>query len=359
MKNNIEKFVSYKKNVIQLTPETHIPIIISVGYHHSYYSKFAELISKIYPLEIKYHDGASYKNVENLINNKCELSICQVDTAVSSLLGTYPFKKTNNNIRYVCSLYMEIVTLIVSPRSHIYSWKDLKNKVVCIGKKSFSSYYNFLTLSEIAGFDPFKDIKIIEDNIFSKDIIKKFSNGQIDALYITTPHPKKELYELYIKIRYRIIGTKGLDNELIKLRMSEFKKDSIDLNNYNMGNEQGSMMTYSIGVPSCIITRDDVPDSYIYKFVKTIFTNIGYIKSYPTNLFFKKTLEEVLPSQILSLNFLLRTHTGALSYYKDIGIITYNPHHFCANFAGSGICNLNPKNLKHFGHGSTIGKHQN
>ena len=44
-------------------------------------------------------------------------------------------------------------------------------------------------------------------------------------------------------------------------------------------------------------------------------------------------------------------HKGALSYYNDIGVVTYNPNSFCANFAGTGKCE-NVKNIRHFGHGN-------
>ena len=200
-----ENFVSYKKNIIQLTPEVHKPATISVGCKNGGYYRFAQILSKIYPLELDNHDGSSYKNIDNLIKNKTEFAICQVDTAVSALLGKYPFNTPNNDLRYVCSLYPETVTLIASYRSRIKSWKELKNKTVCVGKKSYASYYNFITLCIIAGINP-SEVNIIEQNIFDENIIRKFSSGEIDALYITTPHPKQKLYRLYTQVRYVIVG---------------------------------------------------------------------------------------------------------------------------------------------------------
>ena len=89
--------------------------------------------------------------------------------------------------------------------------------------------------------------------------------------------------------------------------------------------------------------------NYIYKLIKTVFSNIEYIKNHPDH-FFKQTIENVLPSQILQFNSLLKMHKGALAYYNDIGVVTYNSNLFCSNFAGTGKCE-NVEEKRHYGHG--------
>jgi len=345
----LEKF-GFKKHVVQLTPEVHNPLIISSGFKGHNYSKIAEMLSKIYPLKIKYHDGSSIKNMENLINKKCDLAICQDYTVISAFLGLHPYKKKHENLRYVSLLYLETTALLVNNKSGINSWQDLKEKVICIGRNTFASYHNFMSLSKIAGYKD-GDIKIIKEAIFDKNIVEEFSNGSIDGLYISTAHPKKEIYELYTKVRFKIIGIEGLKKDLLKLKIPDFRDSTINLNDYNMGNEQGSLFKQSLGFSCCIVTRDDVPSNHIYKLTKTLFSNIEYIKSYSNDPFFKKVMENVLPSGLVSFNSLLKKHKGSLKYFKEIGIITNNSNPFCANYVGTGKC-FNVTGMRHFGHGN-------
>ena len=386
-KNKYEQFSNkYLSNTIQLTKEAYKPIKISVGYEGGNYNKIITNISTVYPLIKINHNGASFKNVSDLVKGNCDLCICQLDAALAALNGDYPFKKEHTNLRFICKLYLETATLIAAVNKGINSWKYLKGKTVCIGKKTFSSYYNFMILAKTAGFvEPEKDINIIEDSIFSKNILNKFINNEIDCLYITTPHPRKDIYDLYIKKRFKIIGIEGLNKDLIKLRLPDFKPIKIDLTDYNIGNEQTKKFVDSLGISSCLITTKKISNNYIYKLIKTIFNNLEKIKE-PVNevdisnndiptkstkstkniilknldqerikkMFYKRIMSKILPSQILNFPSNMKIHEGAKNYYKDIGIISNIDNYNCANYAGSKRCFSEKKNKPHFGHGSIV-----
>ena len=55
---------------------------------------------------------------------------------------------------------------------------------------------------------------------FSDDVMNRFKNNRQDALYITTPHPRIDLYNLYLMKPFDIIGTEQLIN-LNKQSMKE------------------------------------------------------------------------------------------------------------------------------------------
>lgn len=396
---------NYLSNTIQLSKEAYKPLKISSGYKGGNYDNIVTQLSTIYPFIIQNHNGSSFQNVKNLLNGTSDICICQLDAALSALNGDYPFKKEHNHLRFICNLYLETATLISRVNSGIENWQNLKGKTVCIGTNTFSSYYNFIILAKIAGIkNPLTEINIITKNIFDEDIINKFINNEIDALYVTSPHPRKEIYDLYVKKRFKIIGLKGLNKDLLKLRLPDFKLVNIDLIDYNIGNEQNqeSMSVQSLGVPCCLITTKKISNNYIFKLIKTIFSNLEYLrlpskievenreflkrgeynedgefiyistsstksqtkdspqtlknldKKRLKSLFYRKIMSQILPSQILDFPIDMKVHEGAKNYYKSIGIISNINNYDCANYAGSRKCIGKKNNKRHYGHGSIV-----
>ena len=196
LNKKIEYFEYYKKNTIQLTLQSHKPLIISTGSEDSYYSRIVKIISNIYPLEILYHEEPFQQNIINLISKDCDLAICQLDSANNAYTGKNIFTNSNQNLRYICSLYTESITLIANLQSNINSWNDIENKVICIGETNSASYYNFINLLSVAGIDE-SNVTLITKNISDEEVLEQFMNNEIDALYSTTQHPLEFIDTLY------------------------------------------------------------------------------------------------------------------------------------------------------------------
>ena len=127
-------------------------------------------------------------------------------------------------------------------------------------------------LLKIAGIKE-NEITIINEDVFSDDVMNRFKNNEIDALYITTPHPRIDLYNLYLMKPFDIIGTEQLIN-LNKQSMKElvhFKEYKINVEDYNIKRLDKKILIDSISVPCCLITSNKIENEYIYKLIKTIF----------------------------------------------------------------------------------------
>ena len=105
--------------------------------------------------------------------------------------------------------------------------------------------------------------------------------NEIDAIYVTTPHPRIDLYNLYLSKPFDIIGTE----ELIDLRktsspsLKDFNEYKIDLQDYNIKQLNNQNIITSLAVPCCLITKNSVDEEYIYKLIKTIFSDIDFIQN--------------------------------------------------------------------------------
>ena len=188
--SNTEHFDYYKSNTIQLTLQSHKPLTISTGNENINYSILANIISNLYPMEILYHDNSSSQNIINVINKECELGICHLDSLNNAFMGNEYFNYDNSNLRYVCSLYTESITLIchvpvpgnLNLNNNINSWLDIKNKTICVGEMYSSSYFNFIKILTILGIEE-NELTIITKNIFDPNIINQFVKLNIYIQY--------------------------------------------------------------------------------------------------------------------------------------------------------------------------------
>lgn len=408
IQDKIETYLNYKSNSIILSDEAVKPLKISVGDKTYIYNYLNNILKTIYPIEVINSDGGSYQNILDILSNKSDLAICQLDTAINAHQGKSPFTKKNEHLRFITSVFTEKFTLLVKTNSNIHSWKDLKNKRVCAGKKNWGGYYNFLNLLSISRIKT-SDVNIVIGNVFSEEIVEKFEEGKIDALYITYAHPSNDIYELYHKVRFRIIGSQGWDINLLKYRYPYILKTTISLTDYSMSKENSKLFIETYGIPTVFITTKSVSKHSIYMFLKTLFQNIEYIRNYSSplsrpktskekikryfekeksnrhiiklnstrkftirgfnkkrdnlkllmtdnqkqqfsNIFQKTILQKLLPSELLNFNSVIPLHEGSHQYYQDIGIINNIESQYCLNYAGIKNCD-EVNNYKHYGHG--------
>jgi TRAP transporter TAXI family solute receptor len=366
LESNVETYLNYKSNTIILSDETEKPLKISVGEKTYIYNYLNNIIKTIYPIEVINNGGGSYQNILDILRGKSDLAICQLDTAINAHQGKLPFTKESSNLRFITSVFTEKFTLLVKTNSNIYSWKDLINKRVCAGKKNWGGYYNFLNLLSISRIKE-SDLNIIVGDVFSEKIVKKFEDGKIDALYVTHAHPSNDIFKLYHKVRFRIIGSRGWDINLLKYRYPYIIKTSISLIDYNMSKISSNIYIETYGIPTVFVTTKRASKHSINMFIKTIFQNIEYIRNYNApvvnktkevkqqfrNTFQKQILLKLLPSELLSFNSVIPLHKGAHQYYQDIGIINNIESSYCLNYAGSKNCSK-VHNYKHYGHGHFV-----
>ena len=354
LEGKIENFINFKRNIVKLTNEVENPLRISTGDNNYIYNYLMKIIKTIYPIEIINHGGSSYGNINSLLDGSSDLAICQLDTLVNAYQGKKPFTKSHENLRFITSVFTEKITLLVKANSNIYSWQDLKNKKVCAGKKSWGGYYNFRDLLETANIKV-SELEIIEGDVFSEEIISKFESGNISALYLTYIHPSNDIYKLYYKVRFRIIGFEGLNFNLLRYKYPFIQKTYIGLTDYNMSKENSKIFIETYGIPTVLATRVDISEKSIHKFIKSLFQNIEYIRNYVSSESseidnYTHILQKMLPSELLSFNNGVPLHMGAHVYYKSIGIINNIDNRSCLNYAGVKNCD-EISEYKHYGHG--------
>ena len=345
-----EGFNSFISNEIKLSTEVINPLLISAGKKNGINDLFSKKLSVKFPLEILNHNEYDLKNMENLIKNVSDIAISNMN-----IISLDQFKN-NNNIRYICDLFPNHITLIINKNSGIKDWKNLTNTSICIGTiNSFSNIF-FKQLIEKLNYNN-KDINIIEDDIFSTKIITNFKNNLISALFIITPHPILEINNLYEQFNnIEIIGTKGI-NDLIMKNFPNFKLSSIQINecgnvdikdcaSYKFNNIQNNFIK-SYSIQSSLFAKKDISNETIFKLTETILNNVQSFripentdnsKDRERQLFFKQIFNKISKSNLIFYPKNIKIHDGSSNYYKSIGLITNEKNIKCANYMDKTKC---------------------
>ena len=343
----------YKSHIVQLKKEVLNPLKISCGKTGSFTANFFKVFSNKYPLLIDNIDGYSMENLELLTKDLTDICVTQLNLLQSCYRGEPPYDEEYENLRLICNLNLDVPTLIINPYSNINSWQDLKNKTVLIHTEKKESYYNFKTLIGSIKLN-IKDIIIIEGDMFSDEVYEQFQSGKIDACYLTTIHPNKKLKQLYKQFQYKVLGTKGLNIQALKMKSPFIVSTGIDLRNYDMGEEQLTLYVESIGFPLCLATTNSVDSISLYRFINALFQNLEYVKKNFDKIIYPKkqamsfynmeareqlekpTLEYLIPSRLYNLRFSVPLHKAVKAYYYKLGMITNNPDWNCANYLPEG-----------------------
>lgn len=153
--------------------------------------------------------NGSAENIKGLESGKFGLALVQSDVACKAYRGQERWCKIGacRDLRSVASLLGESVNLICANKSNIKTPRDLKGKRVAIGSPNSGTRANAIDVLEMYGLSV-KDLAEA-DGSSSDKATQKFTQGKLDAIFLTIGHPNLLIYRLSEgPVPIRFIGLK-------------------------------------------------------------------------------------------------------------------------------------------------------
>ena len=255
-------------------------------------------------------DGSVF-NINAVLANSMEFGIAQADRQYQAYTGQHEWESTGprENLRSVCGLYTEMVTLAAAVDAGIETLTDLRGKTVNIGNPGSGERGNAIQVLSAVGIDIQSDINA--QGIKSSESAKLLQDGRIDAYFFTVGHPAGSLMEAMSGRRQiRLIPITGMEN-LIE-QEPYYTEGIIPIQYYpNVVNEQD---VKTIGVKTTIVTSVDVPETIVYEVTRVIVENLETLKHRHEALN-EMTLESLVKGLTAPL------HPGAERYFNEIGLL--------------------------------------
>jgi len=333
IKNKKENYSSYKKITITPTRSVWMNLKLNTYHKNSLHHELGTILAEIYPIRKVNISKNTYKSLQNTNKYINHLSLVD-DTNYSH----YIEKNTNNNIRFISSLGIEYFTLIVKSSSSFKNWFNLKGSKIGVFSKSDASYK---TLKKILVSFDIQSVIIHNIPITKEGILKAFQQNKIDAFFIITSHPNKNLHYINNIMKLRFIGINGLNKDKLKLIFPYFTFNKMDLSYY------GKILDSSVETIETrinLICHKNSNRQEICKLLETIFSNFIHFKIYGCTEY-RLAMRPFNPSYIY-LNYpFYKLHIGAKDYYHKIGLITDKNINSCKFKVGIGKCT---KKVNHF-----------
>jgi len=276
-------------------------------------SKIVNMKKKQYNLKVTVEStGGSVSNINLVMSGDCDFGIAQADRQHQAwnALAEWKKKGPQKDLRTICALYPESLTLMAGDDTNIWCIKDLKGKHVNIGGPGSGMRQNSIDVLTYVGLDYQKDMK--SEEIKSLEAPKYLLDGRIDASFITIGHPSANIKETTSgRRKIHIVPITGIDGLLKKFPY--YAKCYINMKHYPMAtNKEDKVPTF--GMKATLVTSTMVPEDIVYAITKELFENLDKFKSLHPG-FESLTRENMLEG--LAIPF----HDGALRYLKEVGLV--------------------------------------
>jgi hypothetical protein len=258
--------------------------------------------------------GGSVYNINAVLSGDLEFGICQPDRQFQACNGLAEWSERGpqDDLRAVCSLHREIVTLVCADDTGAKTLDDLKGLKVNIGNPGSGQRGNALAIFQAVGIDPEKDIQA--ESLKPAESAQMLQDGKIDAFFYTVGHPNGAIKEATAGQRrtVRFIPITGMDKLLADapyytpaaIRVGELYPKAVHDANEVM----------SIGMPATLVTSARVPEEMVYVVTKALFEGLEeFRQAHPA--FADLTPEGMLQGHTAPF------HDGAKKYFQEAGLM--------------------------------------
>ncbi len=266
-------------------------------------------------------NGSVY-NLNTLHLGEFELCLSQSDQLVNAYNGESSFANQApfHELRTICSLYMEPLTVITRKEDNICCFTDLEHKQIYIGRPGSGHRATVSALMKQLDWDL--------DNIHEPAIILELTTAQslqslcrheIDAVMLIIGHPYPPIAEAATTCALEIMEVAGPKiDRLIAAHPSYY--DTIIPGSLYTGNPDP---VKSMGVAATLVSSSTVDDEVIYQVVKSLFAQLDlFIDTHPR-------LKNLTIKGMANHKLALPLHDGATRYYVEAGLIEvgHDPNH--------------------------------
>ncbi len=218
-------------------------------------------------------------------------------------------KGPQKDLRAICSIHPESITLVAADDAGINTVDDLRGKRVNIGNPGSSQRGNSLDVLENAGIDWEKDLKA--EGLKAVESASMLQDGRIDAFFYTVGHPNGSIKEA--TAGRRKVHFVPIDNvDALLAKFSYYAKAVVPIQHYPNASNTEDVPTF--GVKATFVTSAKVPERIVYIITKELFENLEEFKKlHPAfGILTKENMMDGLTSPL---------HPGAEKYFKEVGLI--------------------------------------
>jgi len=255
--------------------------------------------------------GGSVFNINALLTGDLDFGIAQADRQYQALHGLEEWAERGpqEDLRTVCSLYTELVTLAAAEDAGIASLTDLRGKRVNIGNPGSGSRANAIHAMEAAGLDWQQELRA--EQVTSAESAKMLQDERIDAYFFTVGHPAGSFMEATAGRRLvRFVPITGM--EALIESAPYYTHGTIPMRYYPSAVNTEDVET--IGVQTSLITSASVPEEVVYKVTRVIHENLEALRAQHDAL-------GTLSAEDLAAEGPLPFHPGAERYYREVGLL--------------------------------------
>jgi uncharacterized protein len=248
--------------------------------------------------------GSAY-NINNVLTQQLTIGIAQSDTQYKA------YSDGKKELRSICALHPEIVTLVASAKSKIKSVEGLEKKAVNLGNYGSGHLQNALEILKIYDLDKNK----LDANYLNiTQSLTALEQGGLDAYFYTIGHPDKTTLQASKLTTVRLISIDSSNVDDYITKYPYYTKAVIKKDYYP--NTLNKTDTVSLAVKATLVTSEKVDNEIVYTITKAIFENLDLLKQTLPTL-------ETVTTQDMFKGLTAPIHPGALKYYKEAGLLDY------------------------------------
>ncbi len=254
--------------------------------------------------------GSIY-NLNALRNAEIDLAIVQSDWQEHAFNGTADFTKTGrmDNLRFLFSLHDEAFTVVVSKKSNITKFDDIKGKIINIGPEGSGVRSTMAEVMKAKNWSN-TDFKSLTE-FKSTEQAKALCEGRIDVMLLISGHPNGANQEITEMCEVRLVEVN--DPEIQKLIQNNPEYSAVIIPG---GIYPGIPMdTKTFAIKATVVATTDLSDQIAYNVTKLVFDNILAFRTFHP-VFAQLTVEK-MATEGRSAPY----HNGALKYFKEKGLV--------------------------------------
>ncbi len=260
-------------------------------------------------MEVESTAGSVF-NVDSLMSGSLEFGLVQSDRQYQALKGLAEWKDKGpqKELRSICRLHAEVVTLVASDKSGIKTLADLKGKTVNIGNPGSGQRGNALDVLRTAKIDWKKDITA--ESLKAAEASSMLQDGRIDAFFYTVGHPSAAIKEATAGGQtIHFVPIIGMEKLLAEFPY--YSVASVPVKHYPKASDKADVL--SIGVYCTLVTSSRVPEETVHAVTKALFENLDGLRKLHPAL-------DALNKEWMAKPDAAPRHLGAARYFKEAGL---------------------------------------
>ena len=251
----------------------------------------------------------SVENVRLLDRGQIDFGLANAAVVSQQKAGVGQFKNARSNrIRGISVLNLAPTHVVTLANSGIKTLMDLKGKRVAIGAAGSGTANNARTVLSVLGI--LNDVNIV--SLGFSESATNMRDGNLDAFFGGSALPMPAVVDLATTRKIRLLSFDKDFLDKLQKRVPAFEITTIPANTYNGVDYDVT----TIGLPSTLMTREDVSDDVAYQVAKMLLSadNRKYMKS-----IYKAW--DPQPAIALWKRLGVPLHPGAIKAYREAGII--------------------------------------